>query len=272
MLKERVLTALIILPLIISAIIFLDHVEFAVVLSMVILIAAYEWGMLSGLSKFYSVLYSMCYIPLFYLLHHKIESTMVFYIMVGIACVWWLCACLWVILFQRGYSCQPNRGIRLGLGLLVLCPCWFSIGILQMVDPWYDIKGLLFLVGLISVADIGAYFIGSQWGQYRLVDQVSPKKTLEGCLGGMLAGVLWTLCYSYLYQMNLKMILFLVLLSLWVIFYSIIGDLLESIVKRWANQKDSGCWLPGHGGILDRIDSLTAAAPIFLLSHGILMR
>jgi phosphatidate cytidylyltransferase len=122
---------------------------------------------------------------------------------------------------------------------------------------------LIFLFFLIWGADIFAYFTGKKWGKTRLSPQISPGKTWEGAGGGLLAGLVLALVYGIKQQLQLyDIIIFLLICSLTVM-VSIMGDLFESLMKRSVKLKDSGDLLPGHGGVLDRIDSLTAATPCF---------
>jgi len=126
---------------------------------------------------------------------------------------------------------------------------------------------VLFLLALIWAADIGAYFSGRQFGNKKLCPEVSPNKTLAGLYGGVILAQAVALCYVFIVVLepNLKDFLVFSILALVVSLVSVLGDLFESLLKRISGYKDSGDILPGHGGLLDRIDSLTSSAPIFLL-------
>jgi phosphatidate cytidylyltransferase len=117
---------------------------------------------------------------------------------------------------------------------------------------------------MVWLADSGAYFAGRRWGRTRLAPVISPGKTWEGVLGGIVASAIAVLLAGYWYSRSLEWTLTLVSVALLAVMFSIVGDLLESLMKRQAGIKDSGSIIPGHGGVLDRIDSLTAAAPMFL--------
>jgi phosphatidate cytidylyltransferase len=170
---------------------------------------------------------------------------------------WWLAAFVWVL-------ASPGRGSRTGAavaGLLVLVPAAVAIGRLAGYEP--DGRRLLFLlVLLIAAADIGAYFGGRQFGRRKLAPRVSPGKTWEGLVAGVLAAMVVAAAMARLLDFP---VLPWLAVCLVVVLLSVVGDLLESLCKRRVGLKDSSALLPGHGGVLDRIDSLTAAGPAFLL-------
>jgi len=144
----------------------------------------------------------------------------------------------------------------------VLVPAWASLVVIHGVDPQGP-RLLLFLMVLIWVADSFAYFAGRRWGRTKLAPVISPGKTREGVYGALAGAVL---CGGGLvWLMPQGNPLLLILFCLLIVLVSVVGDLFESLMKRQAGVKDSGSLLPGHGGMLDRIDSLTAAAPLFLL-------
>src|SRR5690606_12788388 len=152
------------------------------------------------------------------------------------------------------------------MGLLVLLPAWIGLLQLKFLDP----RGTLVftLIGLVSIADIGAYFVGRRFGRRPLAPDLSPKKSWEGFWGGMACSVLlaatlvWALGQTA--TLDAVTVIGLLLLAIVVGAVSVEGDLFESMLKRNRGIKDSGRILPGHGGMLDRIDSLTAAAPVFV--------
>jgi phosphatidate cytidylyltransferase len=178
--------------------------------------------------------------------------------------IYWLIAIILVVMYQRQtITLSKSVPILLTIGLLLLIPMWASLTILK----GFSANGaalLMFLMLLIWGADTGAYFIGKKWGKRRLASRVSPGKTWEGSCGGIVAGIVITLAYVIVSNQLLSIGLAFIGLSIMTVFISIFGDLMESLVKREANIKDSGSILPGHGGVLDRIDSLTAAGPVFV--------
>ncbi len=141
------------------------------------------------------------------------------------------------------------------VGIMVFVPCF--VGLIEIQEK-FGARFLLYLLMIVCAADIGAYFSGRLWGKHSLAPQISPKKTLEGVLGGLLLALLVAvICDAH----SVSFLMLVVVTCLW----SVIGDLFESMLKRQAGVKDSGKLLPGHGGMYDRIDSLTAAIPIFVL-------
>jgi phosphatidate cytidylyltransferase len=177
---------------------------------------------------------------------------------------WWLVALAWVVRFQQGLAVDAldRPLVRLVVGWLILAPACGAVVYLHASaksGPWM----VLYLVALIATADSAAYFVGRRLGRRRLASHVSPGKSLEGVAGALLAvaalalGIGWSFGFARPFGF--------MVLSLATVLVSILGDLTESVIKRRAGLKDSGSIVPGHGGILDRIDSITAAAPVFVL-------
>jgi phosphatidate cytidylyltransferase len=174
-----------------------------------------------------------------------------------IAALWWLVAFLWLAL-------RAQAGGRLAaavVGFLVLVPAGIGLSHLVTLQPHGQLL-LLYLIVLIAAADVGAYFGGRKFGKRKLAPHVSPGKTWEGFAAGMLAAASVAVACALVFELPFWPWLFLCEL---IALVSVVGDLTESMFKRHVGLKDSGKLLPGHGGILDRIDSLTAAAPTFLL-------
>ena len=149
------------------------------------------------------------------------------------------------------------------VGMLLLIPMWSSLAMLKSF-PVNGVSLLMFLLLLIWGTDTAAYFIGKNWGKHRLASRVSPGKTWEGTIAGIVAGIVITIIYVIVSNKTISYEWAFIVLSILTVIVSVFGDLMESLVKREAGQKDSGAILPGHGGVMDRIDSLTAASPIFV--------
>lgn len=268
MLKQRILTAIILIPLLVAALFYFPLGWIAVLFGLFMAAAAWEWATLSGLQKFSAkIFYVIGLLALGILgmagIFQQPALVLSFFLA---ATFWWIWSA--IDIFSRG---QVNRGMfttfngKIAGGFLVLIPAWIALVYLLARDPEPP-RTLLFLFVLVWVADTAAYFSGSVFGKNKLAPQISPGKTLEGVAGGVIGAVLlaW-LCGTMIWNYDAGMLLRWIGLAIITVLMSVIGDLTESKLKRIAQVKDSGKWLPGHGGVLDRIDALTAAAPVFVL-------
>lgn len=181
-------------------------------------------------------------------------------ILLGAACAWWVIAFLWLSLAPA----RHNPPLTLVCGLAVLVPAFVALARLQISADGFARGPLLvlWLILMVCAADIGAYFAGRAWGRHKLAPRVSPGKTWQGALGGLLMLALMATAGAVNFGLPP---LAVGVFGLGVGIFSIVGDLTESMFKRAAALKDSGSLLPGHGGLLDRIDSVTAAAPLYAL-------
>lgn len=254
MLRQRVLTALILAPFVLLVIFWLPHAVTMGVLAALVLGAAWEWSAFPGFTRrsariVYVAVVASC-VTGAWLLDTDHEPGVLMY---G-ALAWWLLALIWVAAVPG----HVNRTAAALAGLFVLVPAWLALVQLHALGP----QLLLFLLLLVVAADIGAYFAGRRFGRNKLAPRVSPGKTWEGVLGGFAAAA----CMAAIgvWWLDVSALPFLAL-SVMVVLASIVGDLTESLFKRHAGLKDSGNLLPGHGGLLDRVDSITAAAPVFLI-------
>src|SRR5215469_7739041 len=179
-----------------------------------------------------------------------------------VAVVWWLAALAWIVFAPR----RASPWAAAAAGVLALVPSWFALVRLRLTLP-DGAQWMLFALVLVWVADIGAFFFGRLFGRIRLAPEVSPGKTWEGVLGGVTVSMLVAIMGSRWFQVPLATFLPLCLAA---VAFSVVGDLTESLLKRFAGMKDSGSIFPGHGGVMDRIDSLTGAAPVLLLGLSLL--
>lgn len=264
MLKQRVLTALLLAPLALWGIWLSPAAVFAAILGLIFLMGAWEWAGLSGLERKLSrLVYVLVMAGLMLALYWGREIHNLVLMIWVLALMWWTMALMAVLTHPSGtaiWRSGPARGLA---GLFVLLPAWLAMVELHSHGE-HGPGWVILLVMLVWSADTGAYFAGKRFGQHKLAPCVSPGKTWEGAVGGMLLALLIALAGTYWLSPPAGMVSF-VLLVLATIMISILGDLLESLFKRIADIKDSGGLLPGHGGMLDRIDSLTAAAPLFVL-------
>jgi phosphatidate cytidylyltransferase len=256
-LKRRVITALIIAPVAIGAVFFLNNVYFALLFWVVSAAALYEWfSMLSssGLRRWIGVtLYAGGALVLY--LNAAFQLPM---LAVGVA--FWFLALLTLGLHRRGFNPFRSDLMLSVTGLVMGWAAWLGVVLIQAVPDgqWW----ILWVFGIAWGADIGAYFAGKRFGKTKLAPSISPGKTWEGVAGGiLLAGLL---CGGPVFVWQTNGWLWLVLTGV-LIGLSVCGDLFESFVKRQTGVKDSGHLLPGHGGVLDRIDSILIVLPILAL-------
>jgi len=264
MLLQRILTALVLLPLVIAGVLYLPTSGFALLLAAVILLGADEWARLAAFTAssqrlVYLLSMALAMAALYAGLRHPLLSLGLF----AIASLGWLVITWLIVRYRPEQSAQPGRSVKLMIGYFVLLPTWAALVYLHR-DGSLGPAMVLFALSLSWVADTGAYFAGRQWGKVKLSPHISPKKTREGVYGALVAVGLWSGLLIWL-RPETGTLLQVVMLCLLVCLVSVVGDLFESLLKRQAGIKDSGNLLPGHGGILDRIDSLTAVAPVFTL-------
>ena len=270
-LTQRVVTAAVLVPVVVGGIMALPTQYFAALLAVVMLGAAWEWAALSG---WLSPQARLTYMALFALAMlgsgWLADSAEGLSAVLGIALVWWVVALALVGHYQRRGDLAPGpRWLRGLVGCLVLIPAWAALVSLHGRTA-YGVYLVLTLFLLIWSADIAAFFAGRRWGRRRLASRVSPGKSWEGVMGALLAVLAVALAAAVpLGYSGAGLGLFL-LLCLGTALISVLGDLTESVFKRQAGVKDSGHLLPGHGGVLDRIDSLTAAAPLFAAGIAVL--
>jgi phosphatidate cytidylyltransferase len=264
-LVKRILTAIVLIPLTIAGLFYLPPPEFLVITGIISLGAAWEWTNLMGIKTIYG--------RVFYLIISAIIFAWVIFIPVQkvftAAFIWWFLAAILVVTYPKSNRWW-NKGVvaRAMMGLFVIAPCWAAINYIR--DQNDGIYAILFLFVLIWGADSAAYFAGKMWGKTKLAPIVSPGKSIEGCYGALLFSALIALVALWFCGIPVAIWPYALALSLLTVVFSILGDLFESMMKREIGIKDSGKLLPGHGGLLDRIDSLTAAAPIFVLGGLIL--
>lgn len=266
MLRQRVLTALLLLPLAMLAIFALPVAWFLVLLAAILLIGSREYAPLAGYTQTVSGYLlpgaqAIIFVALFNT-RASWDTTIALY--TGVSCAAWLLMFMRLPLYRSGS--QVDAGYRLVSTLTAITSIttgWFALSWIRMRPDgaWL----ILLLLLIVWAADTGAYFAGKTFGKRKLAPQISPGKTRAGFAGGLVAGPLVALLAAWLMPLAQIDPARLVLLSLLTVLASVGGDLLISLHKRTSGCKDSGKLLPGHGGVLDRLDSLLAAAPFFVL-------
>lgn len=269
MLRSRVITAVILLALLLAALFALPPFAWAMLIVAMVMQGTAEWSRLSGLvGRQANIYWGLTLLLMLGLLWADAGAAEVqrFYLHLAVyaasALLWLVVVPVWLL---AGW--KVHQPILMTLtGCAVLVPTGFAMLDLREADPspWI----LLFVMGLVWVADIAAYFAGRKFGKNKLAPSISPGKTWEGVAGALLGVsvyvlLVWSFSPYFLHREVMPMLL---LAAWWWVGLAVIGDLFESAVKRQAGAKDSGALLPGHGGLLDRIDALTSTLPLAALA------
>lgn len=278
MLLPRILTALVLLAIAVAAVFLLPPTYFSLFIGLIVLLAGWEWTGLTDIDKILSkVLFMLALVVPMLAIHFwtvLLEITSQALEWPGVkeysgVLEWFVIApvLFWVIqmlLIRK----VPDQLLQLNLkakfkaltGWFVLISAWMFLSRLR---AFYGTEMVMYFLILIWVADIAAYFVGKKFGKDKLSEAISPGKTVQGVYGALLAGFLCAVILGFYYQFHIMIAIDFVLLSVLTVLISIYGDLFFSLVKRQKGVKDSGFLLPGHGGVLDRIDSIIAAVPFF---------
>ncbi len=278
MFKQRVITALILAPLALLAVFFLPLAGFALFISAAFLLGAWEWSGFCGLANratrwvyvgLTAVLFAVLYWQLPQQVQWPIETNILLVSLLLAGVAWWLLAIVLVLTYPRSQKLWAGSDWGKALmGWLTLIPAWAGVLFIRSTDyaaSSFTGAWLIFcLLALVWAADIGGYIIGKPFGKHKLLPKVSPGKTVEGMLGGLALVAIVVTVVAALQDWPAQVGVWYISAFLLTIL-SVFGDLTESMFKRVAGKKDSGVFLPGHGGILDRIDSLTATAPLFAI-------
>lgn len=276
MLKTRVITALLMLVVLFAATFWTTPFQFSLFVSSVLLVGVLEWTHLMGLqgavqrgAYMLVFLVAMCLLGLAMGLRPEAQvlSRPVVIAVTGMGVLFWFCAFSLVKTFPATQALWATRPRTAVMGLLTLLPTWCAL--IQL--KYLNIAGYMVFaaIALVSIADIAAYFVGRAWGRSKLAPLVSPGKSWAGFWGGIGASALLAILLlypidHYVHPLSVASGALLLVTAVGVAVFSVLGDLFESMLKRSQGMKDSGRTLPGHGGVLDRIDSLTAAAPVFV--------
>lgn len=263
MLKWRFLTALCLIPLVLWGILRLDEIPFMILTAFILSVGANEWTALCPFSKRYQqFVFVACFIGLLMAIYglnssHLLIGAFVFWIVAGIG----LCRYKGDVL-----KWLTNRFVKAAIGLFILAAAWYALVVLRRME--HGPLWLIVCLVLIWATDTFAYFTGRAIGKRPLAPLISPKKTLAGFWGGLVGTLVLAvgLYYGALLPSHHFSVGMWLSITLGTILLAVIGDLFESLMKRLAGVKDSGKLLPGHGGVLDRLDSLFAALPFFVLA------
>lgn len=264
MLRARLLSALFLLPLVVAAIFYTSPFVFGIILAVLIGVAAWEWSSMVGFTSACPVSRGVYVGVILVSLFFVNMLPIIIPLTIGFICWFWIAA--GICSYQKaGRACGFYMPFVRGLvGFLVLVSAWVAMITLKS-EATFGSGWLIFVLMIVWGADVGAYFTGRSFGKAALVSRVSPKKTWAGFIGGMLTSILIAGCGGLFFHLSWAAYGLLMLLALITAFFSVVGDLGVSLVKRISGVKDSGQIIPGHGGLLDRLDSIAAATVVFAL-------
>jgi len=274
-LKERIITASILVPIVVGLIFFSPPFLLAVLLGGVIVLGAKEWVRFFQWPDSFANIFIAVVIALLMMGYAVTSTGIMVNTLLWMVSIAWCGAFFWILRVRFpmdanvGAASQVaqfpvTRNAAAVLGCVLLVPCFVALLYLHG-DERYGPSFLLFCLTVMWVADIGAYFSGKRWGKTKLAPRVSPGKTWEGVTGALVLTAVWAVLGAYMLGLDENKIGYFVVICVIAAAFSVVGDLFESMFKRFAKVKDSGQLLPGHGGVLDRIDSVTAGAPVFVL-------
>lgn len=265
--RQRITTALLLAPLPILAVLFLPTPWLAAAVAVVLLAGLWEWTAFAGIEDTLprTLFLTANALMIAALIWGGGPSLFTLKLVSLIGVLWWAVAILWLArpTFGTGDE-QGARILKLLAGSLCVVPAWCALGWLHSEDP-YGPRWTLFALAVCWAADSGAYFAGSKFGKRKLAPAISPGKTWEGVYGGLATSVLLAVLALPLLGLSWSALPALALLTVLTAAISVVGDLFESLMKRHSGMKDSGALFPGHGGLMDRLDSLLAALPVFVV-------
>jgi phosphatidate cytidylyltransferase len=264
MLYQRILTAIPLIAFVFWIIFFQSTAVFFNFLLFVVLISGYEWAKLSGVnSNSLRILFALIITGVTWVIPQYLADYVLW--LIYISALWWFSIGYYLKYAKPKAANSELKADKLFIAFVVLPAAAYAMQKIHAMNQGAD--WLFYALALVWVADTGAYFSGKKFGKNKLAPHISPGKTKEGLLGAVIATSLYTLAASFYFELNTERAALLVLLSIIMTFISVSGDLYFSFLKREAGVKDSGNILPGHGGILDRIDSVLAAMPVFAVGY-----
>jgi phosphatidate cytidylyltransferase len=261
---QRLATAGVLTPIVVYVVLYLPTAYFALLMGALVCLGAHEWSGFIGLRGAvwrwtYVAAVAACLLSSWFVIAPVWNV-----VLLAIAVVWWVVVALMLTRIGHVETTSAIEPWLIPVGLLVLVPPWIALMRLHdlgYAGPWL----VMSLMMLIWIADSVAYFSGRRWGRRKLAPVLSPGKTWAGVYGALIGALVWGLLLVAHLPLSPGGGLLLLLLCASTALLSIVGDLFESLLKRRRGLKDAGSILPGHGGVLDRIDSMTAAAPLFAL-------
>lgn len=277
MTKTRLLAALIMAPVAILSVLFVPTPVLAALSAVVFLAALWEWLKLAEVDDTLArTILLLCNAAVMAALVWGSRSAQggsfaLLQLVVLLGVGWWLLAMLWMKHYHFASDHDSHaRAFKLLAGTLAVIPAWCALGLIHAGQP-NGHKWLLLALFLVWAADSGAYFAGRYFGgrlfKRRLAPRISPNKTIEGLLGGVALALAVAVVGALLIGATVEQLPAIAVVALATVLFSVVGDLFESLLKRHVGAKDSGALIPGHGGVLDRVDSVLAALPVFALGQ-----
>ena len=277
MTKTRLLAALIMAPVAILSVLFVPTPVLAALSAVVFLAALWEWLKLAEVDDTLArTILLLCNAAVMAALVWGSRSAQggsfaLLQLVVLLGVGWWLLAMLWMKHYHFASDHDSHaRAFKLLAGTLAVIPAWCALGLIHAGQP-NGHKWLLLALFLVWAADSGAYFAGRYFGgrffKRRLAPRISPNKTIEGLLGGVALALAVAVVGALLIGATVEQLPAIAVVALATVLFSVVGDLFESLLKRHVGAKDSGDLIPGHGGVLDRVDSVLAALPVFALGQ-----
>ena len=271
MFLSRAITSIFLAILFFSSIYFLPSYQLNFLLILIVAIASQEWARLVGYSSLLAIIFYIITILLTifliseYIFLDDIQYSKSIQSLLGVSSIWWVIAFLWVKNYPESASVWNSRIVKSFMGFFIIIPLWFCVVFIFNLD--YGRYLLILFVILVAAADIGGYIVGRKIGKHALIPSVSPNKTWEGFYGGLIFSIFLISCIWLVFPIDYKFHSFsyLMLITIFTVIGSVVGDLTVSMLKREGGHKDTGSLLPGHGGLLDRVDGIFGAAPIFTL-------
>ncbi|ASW81730.1 CDP-diglyceride synthetase [Vibrio anguillarum] len=276
--KQRIITALILAPLVMLGIFELPLPLFMAILALVALVGVWEWTQfIDSTSRYLALLPAIIIGGASYLLISSDAVSLAsmnsnHYVILSVGVAWWLFSSFLAITYPKSRPWWEKSNLLKHLfGVLTLLPFFWSVLFLRaeafLSEPYHGAKLVLFVCLIVWAADSGAYFAGKSFGKHKMAPAVSPNKTIEGLIGGIITALIVAWFTADWFDIRFTNTLSMVGITLATVIISVLGDLVESMFKRVSGIKDSSNIIPGHGGVLDRIDSLTAAFPVFALLY-----
>lgn len=260
MFRLRALSAIVLLPLVIISILKLPSLYVAIASGLVFALATWEWLSMIVLKNIYIRVFLL--LTLIFVAYSVLSTGLAIHWIYWLSLVWWICGFIGICYYPRGNKIWSQTLLQPFIGLIMFVPAWVAFNQLHATPqgPIWVLLGCCLIWG----ADIGAYCTGKLLGKAKLVEKVSPGKTWAGLYGALVTGCLIMAVFYYFFEPKFSL-LYAMWLAVLTLLFSVIGDLVESLIKRVYGVKDSGTLIPGHGGVFDRIDSMLAAFPIYVL-------